>query len=351
MYEGTSDAFTAPVSISNSFRKTVNSIHEWATNQRSCGSNENEHDAVVYFENGKRQIASGLADASKYSLFDEEGESKFNEDSAAAGAASSPYFQALRCTARDISFAARRSFNCPVASDDLSCNSEEDQMRRLGSWGTFGTLATNESLETNADDLTIKYDDNGTLIDPVILEKAKQNREKFRTRKRAVQFAYPPITSLKQCPRVDPTDLDKLFFSTEELDTYENDRRSTGTVDDVEIVAVSTSLSEDVDPPKIGDDEPACSIAPCTGSTRSNTSSISDWSQKSGLAKFLSSPNVESRGRGSQQRQSSNATTKRRAQTPGPGRNREPFSYEEKPKEKRLLKSVQIFLRARSTGG
>jgi hypothetical protein len=315
-------ATTATESLVYTFRNTLHSIHEWATNQKgtACGdSNTSSDERVIVFENGKL----GWTDKDSF------GETKTSDEAT--------YFNVLRCTAKDITAAARRSFNCPATSDDLSCTSEDDQMRRLGSWGTFGTLATNESLETTAD-ASLKYDDDGHRIDPVILEKAKQNREKFRLRKRAVKFAYPPITSLKQCPRVDPTDLDRLFFTTEELDTYENDRRSTGTVDDVEIVAVSTSISDEVSAPQ-GGHESASHTTP-------TVESISDGSQKSGLAKYLSPK--------SNSRHCDAASTTYRGTVGKQLRRGTPRSSDgaglEKPKEKRLLKSVQIFLRARSTG-
>ena len=150
----------------------------------------------------------------------------------------------------------------------------DQQMRRLASWGTFGTIGTTDSLDTNPmlmdphnhnHNMMYTTDDDGRPIDPQIIEKAKQrNRAKLQQqqqqalagdhkhalststapKKRSVKFAYPPITSLKQCPRIDPEELDVLFFSDEELATYEHDRRSTGVIDDVEIVAISTSFSD-----------------------------------------------------------------------------------------------------------
>jgi hypothetical protein len=322
-------ATTATESLVYTFRNTLHSIQEWATNQKgtACGDSHTSSDErVIVFENGKR----GWTDKDTF------GETKTSDEAS--------YLNVLRCTAKDISAAARRSFNCPVTSDDLSCTSEDDQMRRLGSWGTFGTLATNESLETTAD-ASLKFDDDGHRIDPVILEKAKQNREKFRLRKRAVKFAYPPITSLKQCPRVDPTDLDRLFFTTEELDTYENDRRSTGTVDDVEIVAVSTSISDEVSAPQ--GHESASNTTP--------VETISDGSQKSGLAKYLSSSPKSNFSRHCDSAAAAVPTTYWGSTAGKQLRRATPRSSDgvvglEKPKEKRLLKSVQIFLRARSTG-
>lgn len=335
-------------SIADTLRITLNSIQEWASDPKDggCGSQCRESDAdAEEFDNDETTV-TGLFDL---------GEAKTSEDS--------PFFNVLRCSGRDISRAvARSNFNCPVGSDELSCPSEDDQMRRLASWGTFGTQMTNDSIGTSADRI-IQLDDDGNPIDLFLLEKAKRNREKFRVKKRAVKFAYPPISSLKQCPRVDSDDVDRLFFSTEELELYEQDRRSTGTVDDVEIVAVSTSLSDEVpvQPTNVLSPPPSN-----TSSNKSSSSSIPDWSPKSSLAKYLPSPRNlrkpiteqhEARGRQLLQWEFKS----RRRQTPESPHSHSRQGTEEmfrcadastveKPKEKRLLKSVQIFLRARSMG-
>jgi hypothetical protein len=143
---------------------------------------------------------------------------------------------------------------------------EQHQMQRLASWGTYATAETfntegcqsisaADSAGTSllAENGRDAYDDDGNLIDSKIMEGTRKKMEKVKKmqkiyRKRVVKFEYPPITSLKQCPRMDPDDIPRLFFSEEELDMYEDDRRSTFTVDDVEIVAISTSLSEENDP-------------------------------------------------------------------------------------------------------
>jgi len=60
----------------------------------------------------------------------------------------------------------------------------------------------------------------------------------IKRRKRVVQFHYPPVSSLRQCPRTDPKDVPNLFYSPEELDQIEYDRDETAGADDVELVAV-----------------------------------------------------------------------------------------------------------------
>ena len=63
------------------------------------------------------------------------------------------------------------------------------------------------------------------------------------SRRRVVQFDYPPISSLRECPRHDPADQGKLFFSEEELDELEEDRIACKMVDDIEVVAVPAMAS------------------------------------------------------------------------------------------------------------
>jgi hypothetical protein len=186
--------------------------------------------------------------------------------------------------------------------DANSVEEEEElqQMRRLGSWSTVETMATSTSTSTLTADLALSYsahaasdtggmpsirDDDGHLIDPLLLEmrrKAKIESRKVAAaaaasaaetsadaatdsarsdragrssakkaahaskpprRRRVVQFEYPPVSSLRQCPRVDPGDLPSLFFTEEELEVFEHDRESTYTADDIEIVAISSGSS------------------------------------------------------------------------------------------------------------
>jgi len=255
----------------------------------------------------------------------------------------------------------RQGFGCsevPSADDLSSQNSEEEMMRRLGSWGTFGTLASNESIETCMDDPSAMVDDDGHRIDPLLIEKARRKREQARARAEAtpgVRFEYPPITSLRQCPRVDPDDLENLFFTTEELDTYESDRKSAAIVDDVEIVAVSSSASDDVPvPPSPKGPLPN---EPPVSPSKSKAFGKYIPTPKSGKGVTLSDQAQGPTDRSRQNKKDKNGR-RRRAPTPGPGR-RQP-SYDEADEgenitspsstasNKPLLKSVQIFLRERS---
>jgi hypothetical protein len=232
----------------------------------------------------------------------------------------------------------------PVVSTE---DHELQQIRRLGSWGTigtFGTLGTNPSFgDTIPDDVvTFQFDDDGNPVNRRVLQKAKQKRTRPR-RLRLVQFDYPPISSLKQCPRVHPDELPGLFFTEEELDQYEDDRRSTFTVDDVEVVAVSSSSASDDDtPPAAPPSDAPFEDAPPT---------------PRGFSNYASTPR---RGRSREATGGPKRRRRRRRATPAPPRQR---CHQEHPsdednldtakephRDKRLLKSVQIFLRERSTG-
>ena len=324
---------------------TIEAIQHWASSPAktlSCGSGT---DGLCHKRGSARYSSSQRRESS--AVFDLVGleDSKYSEDA--------PFFNSVKCSGKGLSSAlGGESLNCIVLSEDCSMSEDDDQMRRLGSWGTFGTIGTNESL----DNLTfeeMKVDDDGNPIHPQLIEKAKQKREKIQigtSKKRAVQFAYPPISSLRQCPRIDPEEIDLLFFSDEELETYENDRRLAGTVDDIEIVAVSTSFSDDVvpAPPSKSQD-----VAPA--------SSHCSPSKKSAFSKFLLTPRARKSLTGFQESQNSELRdSKLKNAVPSDSKTwsvsdaTSSRSFVEKlnsahPTEKRLLKSVQIFLRARST--
>lgn len=282
--------------VAHSFRKTISTLQKW-----ECGSGADEPDIlrVAFTDDDQHRLPHHVLQ------YD-------------------PLLNALNCTPEG--GLKGSEYQC---SDDFSESTEGDQMRRLSSWGTYGTL---ESVELNRD--TRLFDDDGRPIDPIIMEKQRENRQKnSSTKPRLVKFAYPPVTSLKQCPRLDPEDIDHLFFTTQELDQYEEDRRQTNVVDDVEIVAVSTSSGSTDDeeelPPtnKFGRYIPS----PTKHKNKKNNTAASS-NQHSNAA-------VES------------APTKKPKRKPVPSSPRSPHSVSpNKGKDsRRLLKSVQIFLRERST--
>lgn len=228
---------------------------------------------------------------------------------------------------------------------------ENYQIQRLGSWGTVNTCGTDGTTETgfNSCETTLTpreidiavADDDGNIIDPVLLQRAQKTREKRAPRRRKlVKFDYPPIKSLRQCPRPDPEDLPKLFFTEDELDEIENDRYSTMSTDDIEIVAVSSNH-----------DEPE----------HSAVSKPSPKPRQGQKPTFLDSRTTEIDHDGPRE-QPDGGWKKPRERTSTPYRRRradddgadiskhEPKSVQSPSSSGRLVKGVQIFLRERSTG-
>jgi hypothetical protein len=254
-----------------------------------------------------------------------------------------------------------------VASIDSQAEEEMQQLHRLTSWGTtgtFGTAATYDTAESlntvraatpgdssvigssvfsvsNAPNEVVIQDDDGNVIPPELIEHAQRCREQRRTRrKRVVKFDYPPISSLRECPRANREDLPNLFFTEEELDEIEADRSSANIADDVEIVAVATPSKDE------------------------SISSQEDWnmSNKSGSSDNFS-PTI---GFGSKTKKRPASPHPRRVSGPITGGPAHPVrkpprmatgspvasaTPNNKPKsDSRLLKGVQIYLRERSTG-
>jgi hypothetical protein len=230
---------------------------------------------------------------------------------------------------------------------------ENNQIRRLASWntintmvttGTNGTCETGVSLGTEGSPLEVRIgasDNDGNPIEPCLLSKTQQTREKRKPRRRGkvVKFDYPPIKSLRTCPRPNPEDLPELFFTEIELDQIEDDRYSTMSTDDVEIVAVANKLLEHR--------AEASKFSRCK----------SPRSQKG--AKFaVGSPSKRSAIDGRDPPEPGWKSSKDRASTPRPRRNDgdrdSQISSAMPPKSpksnERLVKGVQIYLRERSTG-
>ena len=149
-------------------------------------------------------------------------------------------------------------------SEDLSRNYSYDeeydaarQLRRMTSWNTLETNATLDTANTGVSYLTegtdapaqTIYDDDGNPIPNILVDLTKEMRQKRTRRKRVVKFHYPPISSLKECPRPDPDDLPNLYFTEDELNQIEDDRISTTVADDVEVVCVSSSESTESQQP------------------------------------------------------------------------------------------------------
>jgi hypothetical protein len=285
--------------------------------------------------------------------------------------ASSSFFQEVAkpfttcATEMSSSHRRRNCYDLDYDGDLSLFNSEEEdlmQMRRLTSWSTNGTFGTQQSdLDSDSPPFVAPFDDDGMPIDPKILEKTIETREKRAgVKKRVVKFEYPPVSALRQCPRPDPQDLPQLYFTEEELDQIEDDRESTFTADDVEVVAVSSSLSEDID------------VVP----------SIHSPSDERNFEGYVATPRkgrnrkrnfgFEEQQAAAQQQQQQPAGSEResregRSASPlvggdetttdsgwKPTRSPTPTSREHrshrKNRDPRLIKSVQIYLRERSTG-
>jgi hypothetical protein len=131
---------------------------------------------------------------------------------------------------------------------------------RMNSWetnGTFttvGTMNTEAGMDTNSilsssnvspRNSTIRDTENlSTNADKATSEKDAKIKSKKKQMKRVVNFQYPPISSMKECPRLTDEEKKKLFFTEEELDLYEEDRKQI-LCDDIEVIAVEFTGTED----------------------------------------------------------------------------------------------------------
>ena len=232
-----------------------------------------------------------------------------------------------------------RLMQTPSEEDDI------DQLRRLGSWdtnGTFGTIGTNLSSSTlsmNGIDTNFSpvFDDDGNEIDPKLLQKTIASSKKRHTKcKRLVKFDYPPVSSMRECPRVEEDDMSKVFFAEGELEQFEEDRISTNVADDIEIVAVasSSSASEQDTPRPRESDTPQDGITNNYVSTPRRRRATGEETTASEHAKRAKGKFSIHRHHHADNGDSPRHNTK---------------SPELKRKEKRLIKSVQIYLRERST--
>ena len=221
----------------------------------------------------------------------------------------------------------------------------QQQIRRLTSWGTVGTFETIDTIGAPT------VDDDGLPIDTALL---KQSKSKTARRKRVVRFEYPPISSLRECPRTRPEDVKSLFFT--EHEQIEDDRHATISADDVEIVAISTSGTTDSEaettsqPSKL-DISPSVSsseaVNPSTtpmssGAFRNYVATPSKGSKK-GKRNF-NFDEKKHRGSGVETAPVSAATA---TPSPSPSANSTRSTVSS---SKRMIKSVQIYLRERSVG-
>ena len=154
---------------------------------------------------------------------------------------------------------------------------EIERYERMNSWDTLGTLNTSCTVDTGytsvmtgatgISNASSQSNENSNLIhlgslnkDSIMRQKQpetktttgaekkkkRKKRKKKKKRKRTVGFEYPPISTMKEIPRITSEERKKLFFTEDELDEYEKDRRY-NISDDVEVVAVEGSDSEEDD--------------------------------------------------------------------------------------------------------
>lgn len=153
-------------------------------------------------------------------------------------------------------------------ADDASIDNNINAMGMLGlddKQGRSAPGALEEYIASSSPPKQPMVDDDGNEISSEMITSLKARREQraavataagtsqrtkkaSSSRRRVVQFDYPPISSLRECPRHDPADQGKLFFSEEELDELEEDRIACKMVDDVEVVAVPAMASATLSP-------------------------------------------------------------------------------------------------------
>ena len=256
---------------------------------------------------------------------------------------------------------------------------ENSVLRRLGSWGTvnsqytagttgtFGTMATYETegpsvigpvsaslakakQQQDSEEIappgshhlrkegSAIHDDDGSLINPALVEAAQRKKKKRKgRRKKVVKFDYPPIKSLRQYTRPDPEDLPNLFFTEQELDQIEDDRYSTMSTDDIEIVAVASKESS----PHGDEDDSLDARAAASKSPKAAKQQ-----------QVEEEPDYEP-GFKPVKGRSGTPNRRRPAESPkkSPGRDDAAAAEgEEASSPRRLVKGVQIYLRERSTG-
>jgi hypothetical protein len=266
-----------------------------------------------------------------------------------------------------------------------SVDSEAVRLRRLTSWGTIGTVETSYS-EATLGTLQNNLDDDGRPIDPKLLEKMMSEKRQPK-KKPTVKFEYPPISSVRECPRHNVEDLPMLFFTEEELDQIEDDRECTEIADDVEVVAVSSSVTIADSPASPSSSvEQSLQVAASSGSSSAATGTNKFsahvptprmWSKRKGGGTYFSfsqseeaksprspkssllRPNDSPTGRGRAAQREDSSKPRRHAGTPRRGSQPDIVEEEEvaegiaetptKKDDPRLIQSVQIYLRERST--
>jgi len=171
---------------------------------------------------------------------------------------------------------SRKGSNLTLDTYGEDLQDDMSKIERMTSWDTYNTMNT---LNTTGTDASIsvssalnpkdersqplpEVDDDGNKISLVALkslfnrkqlaasiakednrDKKKKLSKKIKSKgRKKVKFEYPPISSMKNCPRITDEERDALFFTEDELEQYDRDRRF-NLNDDVEVVAVHSAES------------------------------------------------------------------------------------------------------------
>lgn len=141
---------------------------------------------------------------------------------------------------------------------ELQLMNDVQLYNRMNSWETNGTFTTVGTVNTMNTDLApvqssldfSLHDSKTETGDPSehvckdTPEQSAKDKTKQKKNKRVVNFEYPPISSMKECPRLTEEEKKKLFFTEEELDLYEADRKQI-LCDDIEVIAIEFTDSEE----------------------------------------------------------------------------------------------------------
>ena len=254
---------------------------------------------------------------------------------------------------------------------------EIDRLERLNSWETNGSLGTTHTIETAGETVNGLTEASNSVASPMggTSKIPRSGRKKGmnigktrRKRKKVVNFEYPPISSMKEVPRVTTEEMKVLFFTEDELDEYERDRRH-NISDDVEVVAVQYSSSEESEEDSNSEEFTFQKAPRKVTSTSMGSVNVNDQSKsilrESKWKQTLNVTNpIESDGLNQIYSKSTSASSSRSFKGSSSGkvissprykssRSHDSISSQTSAGRKResgKLKGVQIYLRPRSTG-
>ncbi|GFH49308.1 predicted protein [Chaetoceros tenuissimus] len=210
---------------------------------------------------------------------------------------------------------------------DAQLINEYERLNRMNSWDTFGTIGTTGTTTTTATQKSVDTRNSRSS------SRSRKKKMKKTKRKKTVGFEYPPISSMKECPRITNEERKLLFFTEEELEEAERDRKS-NISDDVEVVAIQKSMTEDSQSVKSYIDH----------NDSFTTGSKSFGKNRTIMPENKLTPSLKT-GKYSKEKEEVNATdTKSSRSSNSQGSDKSPNSSSQSSK----IKGVQIYLRQRS---